>query len=201
MDKLWIINSALMKTGLPLAASLDDCDWNANYIYDNCTEQVLRSFAWGFAQKFASLPRESSEPQFAYKYYYRVPDDCLRLIDVHCQQSLRSPKARFSQQGKLIATNVSPCYLRYVARQLNPEDWPPDFADAVACLIATQIAALSAEKAGLVPHLLQYYQLALTQAQLSDARENTERVPLDSSIYAARGDFAGNISSMNEGRS
>ena len=42
-DKLEVINNALMKIGLPLAASLEDCDWNAATVYDLVVEQILRS--------------------------------------------------------------------------------------------------------------------------------------------------------------
>lgn len=188
MDRLWVINAALLKVGLPLAADIGDCDWNASYIYENCAREVLRSHAWGFAQRFAVLERLGEEPPFGYKYFYRIPGDCLKLIDVHCQSTLRAPKARFSQQKDKIACNVAPCYLRYVGLELEPDDWPADFTDAVASLIAVRIAGLSAEKMGMVPQLLQLYQLALAQAQLTDARENTERVPLDMSIYESRGE-------------
>ncbi len=54
-NKLEVINNALMKIGLPLAASLEDCDWNAATVYDLVVEQILRSFNWGFAGVFTVI--------------------------------------------------------------------------------------------------------------------------------------------------
>lgn len=186
MDKLGVINMALLKTGLPLASSLKDCDWNAAFIFDLCVEQIERGFAWGFAQKFTVCARDATAPPFGFDYSYTLPADCLRVIDVRNQHDLRAPKCTYVLQGRKLLTSASPCNLRYVARNLEPGDWPGDFTDAVACLIACEIAALSAEKMSLVPVLTQKYQLALAQAQIADARENTERVPLNQSLFAAR---------------
>lgn len=184
--KLSIINAALMKVGLPLAADLSDCDWNAGSIYDAVAEQVLRSFPWGFATRFAVLARDIADPAFGFRHAYAMPPDCLRVVDVRCGEDLRSPRARFVVSGKLIYANVSPCNARYVARDKDPANWPTDFADAVAARIAAEIANLSAQTMSMTPNLIQLYQLSLAQAQAVDATETTERVPLDESILAAR---------------
>lgn len=185
-DKLSIINAALMKVGLPLAADVNDCDWNASTIYEAMAEQALRSFPWGFATRFAVLTRSAAEPAFGFRYAYAMPSGCLRVVDVRCGEDLRSPKARFVVSGKLVYANVSPCNARYVARELDPADWPTDFADAVAARIAAEIANLSAQTMSMTPGLIQLYQLSLAQAQAIDATETTERVPLDESILRTR---------------
>jgi len=184
-DKLAVINAALMKVGLPLAASLNDCDWNASTIFDAVAEQALRSFPWGFATRFAALA-PAREPSFGFRYAYTMPDDCLRVIDVRCADDLRAPKARFVISARQVYANVSPCNCRYVTRDLDPANWPTDFADAVASRVAAEIASLSAQTMSMTPNLIQLYQLALAQAQAIDATETTERVPLDESILMGR---------------
>lgn len=185
MDRLDIINLALLKVGLPLAAALDDCDWNANFTFDKCVEEVLRSYSWGFAQKFESMGAGGA-PAFGFTKTFPLPADFVRAIDVHKFHDLRSPKARFQIKGKQLCSNVSPCYLRYVTKDVEPDDFPPDFTDAVACRIAMEITPLSAQSSTIVPRLAQLYQLALATAQATDARENHERVPYDCNILAAR---------------
>jgi len=184
--KLDVINAALMKVGLPLAASLDDADWNASSIFDSVAEQALRSFPWGFAMRYAVLQAGTPMPSFGFKHAYKMPTDCLRIIDVRPGEDLRAPKARFTISGKMVYSNVSPCNARYVARDLEPANWPTDFADAVAARIAAEIANLSAQTMTMTPGLIQLYQLSLAQAQAVDATETTERVPLDESILHAR---------------
>ena len=185
-DKLEVINNALMTIGLPLAASLEDCDWNASTVYDLVVEQILRSFNWGFAGVFTVITQSGGMPAHGFRSSYAMPADCLRVIDVRCNFDLRSPKARFVISGRDIFANVSPCNLRYVRLMLDPQDWPPDFTDAVSCRIAFEIASLSAQTMSMTPGLMQLYQLSLTQAQSVDATETTERVPLDESVLIAR---------------
>lgn len=108
MTLLDVINAALLKVGLPLAATLEDCDWNARFVFDNVVNRLLRGYAWGFAQKLAVLNPMPNDPCFAYKYRYQLPDDNLRVVDVHNCQNLRSPKATYMMEGKFLLTNVSP---------------------------------------------------------------------------------------------
>lgn len=186
-DKLNVINNALMKIGLPLAATLDDCDWNAASIYDLALEQVLRSFAWGFASRFATLPKSGGMPAHGYRYAYTMPEDCLKIIDIRPGFDLRSPRSPFVISGRDIFTNASPCNIRYVAMADDAAQWPPDFADAVACRIALEIAPLSAQTMSMTPGLLQLYQIALANAQAADARESCGSIPADESVMQARG--------------
>ena len=185
--KLEVINNGLMKVGLPLAASLQDADYNASIIFDTVSKQALRSFAWGFATSYVKLNPSSQAPSHGFAYSYSMPADCLRVLDVRLADDLRAPKARFSISGRLIYANVTPCHVRYIKNlSASPENWPDDFADAVSCKIAAEICCLSAQTATMVPGLLQMYQIALAQAQSIDSTETNERVPLDESILASR---------------
>ena len=186
-SKLEILNNGLMKCGLPLAASLTDADWNASVIFDTVAKQALRSFPWGFATKYVKLTPSTAAPAHGFAYSYSMPQTCLRVLDVRAADDLRAPKARFSISGRLIYANVTPCHVRYVEDVSGtPDVWPDDFADAVSCKIAAEIANLSAQTATMTPGLLQMYQLSLAQAQAIDSTETNERVPLDESILATR---------------
>lgn len=185
MDQLTIINKALLKCGLPLAAAINDCDWNAAFVYDSCARELLRGFSWGFAQNFIAISPGGS-PAHGYQFSYQLPADYLRVVDVHCVHDLRSPKARYQIQGRRLLTNVSPCYLRYISSSYGCESWPDDFCDALAARIAVEIAPLSAQTSSMTGQLMQLAQLALANAQATDARECAERVPLDYNILMSR---------------
>ncbi len=189
MDKLGVINAALMKVGLPLAASVEDADFNAATVYSTVVKQALRSFPWAFATKYAVLAVNSQKtPAHGFTYAYTLPADCLRVVDVRASSELRAPKGRFVHTDGVVYANISPCNARYVSDATvdTPGAWPDDFADAVACRIAAEIANLSAQTASMTPGLLQFAQLSLAQAQAVDSTETTERVPMDESIIAAR---------------
>lgn len=175
MDKLTIINRALMRCGLKLAASLNDCDYNAHIIYEDVKRECLRSFAWGFAMRFSVFGRAEADPAFGYSYAYRMPEDCCRVVDVRASQDIRAPRAEYTTAGKLVYTNASPCNARYVSFDIDPDDWPLDFASAVSSRIAWEIAALSAESMNLVAPLMQQFAAAMQLAQINDSREQTAR--------------------------
>lgn len=185
MDKLAVINAALMKCGLPLSASPQDVDWGASSRFDDVAEQLLRAHPWSFATAHATLG-QTEAPAHGYRYAYTLPDDCLRVIDARPAEDLRAPQARFSVVGNLLFTNATPCNLRYVRRLTDPSGWTPDFADAVATRLAAEIAPLAAQSFGLGASLLQLAQIAFQQAQASDAAEHSERLPLGSSYILAR---------------
>lgn len=185
MDKLSVINAALMKCGLPLAAALNDADWGAAERFDNVAEQVLRSHNWNFATRHATLIRQGT-PEHGYTQAYQLPAECLRVLDVRPAEDMRGPQARFSVVGERLYCNISPCNARYVARVLDPADWPADVADAVATRLAAEIAPLSAQSFGLGASLLQLAQLAFQQAQANDAAEQRERLPAGSPYAAVR---------------
>lgn len=185
MDKLAVINAALMKCGLPPAASPQDVDWGASTRFDDVAEQLLRAHPWSFATAHATLG-QTEAPAHGYRYAYTLPDDCLRVIDARPAEDLRAPQARFSVVGNLLFTNATPCNLRYVRRLTDPSGWTPDFADAVATRLAAEIAPLAAQSFGLGASLLQLAQIAFQQAQASDAAEHSERLPLGSSYILAR---------------
>lgn len=186
MDRLTVINRALMKAGLPLAASLADCDWNANTIFEDVVDELLRAHPWGFATVFEVFPEPERLPSHGFNFGYLMPDMWMRTVDVRAEHDLRSPKARYVMSGRRLYCNVKPANVRYVRRTWIPDDWTPDFANAVEARLAAEIVALSGESMGLVPQLTQLAQIALDQARLTDARETTERVPLPESIYASR---------------
>lgn len=186
MQRLQIINNALMKCGLSPAADLGDCNWDADQIFDAAAEEILRSHAWNFSLRLATLIQDSITPPFGYRYSYSLPQDCVKVIDCRPGFDIRSPQARFMIAGKSLLTNVRPCNIRYVYRNLDCQSWPTDFADAVSCLIASRIASLYADRMQLVPQLLQLYQLALSMAVAADAKEHRETMPDDYSFILAR---------------
>lgn len=186
MQKLDIINMALLKCGLPLASSIDDCDWNAAFVYNNCLNEVLRSHAWSFALTYAKLSQEAAAPLFGKRYAYKLPSDCLKVLDIRNNWSTGAPRAEFIKAGEIIYTNASPCNLRYIRNCEDPNAWPPDFANSVAGRIAYEIAGLSAEKMGLIPQLMQTYIAGLQMAITADSQETFVRMPRSNNLLDAR---------------
>ncbi len=173
--KLGIINRALAKAGLrpatspaedhpPLAAALS--------VWDAVTDETLRAHPWSHALVWTALAREADPPAWGFAHAYSLPADCLRLIDVRGENDPSAPPARHSLSGRSVYSDVSPCLARYVARRPDPWLWPPDFAEAVVCRLAADIATLCAQNSGLAASLLRLYDAALSRALLHDAAES-----------------------------
>lgn len=193
MTKLDILNRAMLKCGLPLAASLDDSDYNAVMVYDTCVEEALRAHPWSFARGYAMLTQVNTAGQHGNRYTYQLPEDYLRMIDCRQDSDQRSPRARdVERSGDYLLCNINPCFLRYTKKVTDVSKWPADIAEAVSALIAVKIAGLSTERMELVPQLLQFYNLQLSLAQAADARELRQSVPDQSQFVTAREMASGN---------
>lgn len=178
MTKLDILNFALLQCGLPLASSLEDMDYNARFAYDTAVLEALRAHHWSFARAYAILEELPNDGAYGNRHVYRLPQDYVRFIDARPSQDLSSPAAReLERAGQLLLCNISPCFLRYTRLENNPENWPADFAKAIAYRVASEIAPLSAERMDLKSPLLQSYSLQLSLAQTADSREHKISIP------------------------
>lgn len=178
---LHIINAALRKMGGRRVMALTEEYEPLRLALDalpDVVDLVLRDHAWSHAMRWVSLARSASESAFGYTFTYMLPQDCVRLIDVRARPAPDAPLAHYavagSGAGQIICTNAKPAYARYVARMPTSrmEDvayWPQDFAEAVSCRLAAEIAVLGAQDSRLPVTLLQMYNLALDTARLNDA--------------------------------
>lgn len=178
MTKLDILNFALMQCGLPLASTLEDMDYNARFAFDSAVLEALRAHHWSFARAYAALEEVPNDGSYGNRHVYKLPPDYLRFIDARNNQDMQAPAARdIERAGPYLLCHISPCFLRYTRLENNPENWPADFAKAIALHIASDIAALSAERMDLKTSLLQQYSLQISLAQTADAREHKISLP------------------------
>lgn len=186
MTRLEIINSALQKCGLPLAAALTDVTWNANEYFENNVRQVLKAHAWGFATKHDTFTANAVAPTHGFTFSYDLPTDCLRVIDIRPANDLRAPAARFTVVGKQLFANVTPCNARYIYDCIDPDLWPDTFADVVATKLASEIAPLNSQSFGLGASLKQMYAAVLQSAVAADAMEERTILPIEPMFLRVR---------------
>lgn len=186
MDDLTLINKALLRCGLPLAAAVADADWNASFILATVKEELLRCHAWSFARKIEPLA-QSTQSTHGWLKTYELPSDCLKVVDIHATADVRAPKARYEIVAGRLACNIVPCYLRYVSDDVGVGSYPPDFANAVAYKVAERIAPLSGQSTQLAQVIAQDAEVALQKAMVADSQEGFDRVPLDRDILLRRG--------------
>jgi hypothetical protein len=107
-------------------------------------KEVLRAYPWRFATKRWSLggPSDTDTPVFGWDYAYKLPQDCMRVIDVYGadERELREDGA-WEKEGDCILTNeVGPIYLKGVQHITNASKFDSSFTNALGYRLAAQIA-------------------------------------------------------------
>jgi hypothetical protein len=171
-----IANLALQRIGVsqPIA-TLEEPSTEARVVrqsWDHLRDVTLQEFAWPFAttvQTLALVP----EVRSPWRYAYRLPADC--LFPLHLQQPIASwmvhgtrvPfQVEASAAGPILVTDEASASLRYLARLLNPLDWPMWFHDLMAWVLASEIAMpLTA-----APPIRQAVDVKLAQARIMAAQ-------------------------------
>lgn len=117
--------------------------------YEPARDELLRSFPWPFATKWADLglvasaPTESGE-EWGFKYRY--PSDCLKLRRIvtgarqDTQESVIPFKVARDASGLLIYTDQEDAEVEYTFREEDPGRFPYDFALALSYRLGAYLA-------------------------------------------------------------
>lgn len=170
--------------------SLDDATVEAQQCgiyFDSSRDGLLQEHAWRFATKHAPLsPMNEQHPSWDHVYAY--PSDCIRLLrvfgagsEMEGQEWLRTnyepQRPRLFElysmrSNRVILTNMEQAYGEYVSRAIDPLQYPPLFAEALAYRLAMELVVpLAAGNFNNRDKLAQYYMRALSKAIEADANE------------------------------
>ncbi len=115
-----IVNAAVRLVAGKRIASLTEGKKNDNVardLYKFARDELLASHTWRFATRTASLAPLTAAPAMQYDHAYALPDDWLRTISVHPDDSGRTRVAfeemELDGQG-VIASSADEVWLKYV---------------------------------------------------------------------------------------
>lgn len=143
-----LVNRALRGIGKAQISSLAG-DSNkegvvARLIYDPARKTLLTSAIWWFAERRAQLTASATTPTFGYDYAYPAPADFLRLVSVHPSDDDRAttPYRLGNQSGddRVILTDSTSCYIRYVFDLQDVSVMPSTFQDALVARLSEDLA-------------------------------------------------------------
>ncbi len=139
-------------------------------------KEVLRAHAWSHATEWVSLPLLLADPPFGYEYAYQAPSECEKVFDVRADSDLKAPRIDFEMvRGKIIYTDASPCYARYVVNvEADLAKAPSDFIKTCAYGLAAEIA-IPLAKVDLQPAMANGYIYWLDIAMQNDTAAGRER--------------------------
>lgn len=131
-----IVNTALVKVGEAPITSLDEntsVAKKAKIIYEQDRDSLLRCHPWGFAKKRVMLAKSSDKPAFGYQNQFILPDDCLRILSVHCGSS-------FNKEGNFILTDDTQVGLLYVWRVDDANMYDASFSELLTLSLLSSFA-------------------------------------------------------------
>lgn len=121
----------------------------ARDFYDEARRDLLSMHTWNFAIKRSQLTASSTSPTYGWDYAFPLPGDFIRLIaanPVDDDDSLIDYRLEFqSSDDRVIVTNSSTMYIRYVFDLQDVNIMPPEFRDLLA-LRLTRDFALALQK-------------------------------------------------------
>lgn len=195
-----ICNLALSRIGVrKLITSIDDSSAEAqacSAVYGIQRDVALQSFWWPFATKRVALAvlETEEEQREEWEYVYTPPADLLAVQYVTSGLRGGSVDSRISFEmesnlagdGQVLLTDQVDAVLAYTIQQDNAATYSPAFVDALAYLLAAELALPLAAKPSLEQANRQRYELALQRAKGAAMRERQEDVPGDPEAIAAR---------------
>ena len=152
--------------------------------YEPCRDLVLADFDWNFARKRSTLALLEVE-RTNWDYAYALPADCLTVRKV-IVAGYRAPTADqripfeigVTDDGKkALFCDHDDIEIEYTARIDNPNLYSPAFIDALADLLASEIASPLVSKPDLGVSLYQRYEykkLAGFAVSLNESQEDPE---------------------------
>lgn len=191
-----ICNLALLRVGGQTIASLDEASREAQLCgltYEQCRDQLLRTFPWNFARRRAVLA-DLGTPATNWSYRYACPSDCLQALRV-VVPGLRIPRndllpafelGSTDSSQRVIHTDEEECELEYTARITDTTLFDPLFTNALAWLLASEIATPLTAKPDMANLARQAYTFTMREAAAQSLNEGWQGAEPDCEFQAAR---------------
>lgn len=166
-----IVNRALQLVGQEPISSLDESTPSAKtckLAWDDVKNAVLRSHAWASVSKRVRLSRLAETPAWEFQYYYQLPSDFLRIVEVE-------PQSVYTREGNRLLSNEKELSILYVHETEDVNLFGPILSMAIAYKLASEIAYKFTASTSLEGRLNQKYEDILAEARGVDAREKKRK--------------------------
>ena len=144
-SEVQICNSALVKIGAARINSLDDETKGAKLCkeqYNKLRKKLLRSHPWNFAIRGVALADSGATPVsiFEFTNEFTLPNDVLRVLGTNLLEVQDWVIETNNDNDIVLLCNSSSVTIRYVKNVTDTTFFPPDFEEALALLIAADLA-------------------------------------------------------------
>ncbi|WP_454618373.1 hypothetical protein [Bradyrhizobium cenepequi] len=179
-----------------------------NQFYEHTRDLLLEGYPWRFAGKTLSLAELTNDKPGAWKNAYRRPNDCLKVRWVRREYSTVDPCPQTLQQeitnpydieGETIYCNLSPAFLRYTCRIVDPSKFSPLFVEALSWHLSVKLAMPLTRDPKIRADAFQLAMRTQAAAEMADANEVRETSDHESEFVEGRSEFHGHGHSLPRG--
>lgn len=160
--------------------------------YPIARNMLLEMHAWGFATIERRLAMKN-KPELGYRFCYVVPDDCLKIIRLSCEQVygqyLQYERRTLDNGEQVILTNSENVSAVYIKNITDTTRYSPLFITTLAWQLASMLAAVvvkGSEGMKVAQMCTQYVAAYLSQARVSDSMQHYVRPDYVPSSIKAR---------------
>jgi hypothetical protein len=177
-------NALLMLGDKPIADFTESSDRAriAANLWPSVRDSVLRSHPWNCAIKRESLLPDTGAPAFDWSYQFTLPGDCLRVLSV----GEIGADEEFKIEGRKLLMDASPCDLRYVFQNDNPDTYDPMLVDLLTVTMAHRMCYAITQSATLTQEIGDRVDRLARKARAVDGQDDTQDAWSDSPLMAAR---------------
>jgi len=195
---VFICNLALSNIGKPNITDINEASAEAKackQFYDHVRDLLLQSYPWTFARKTAPLAGITNSKPRRWRRAYQRPNDCLKVRRVSDETfpdylpyggDTVAGGFPYEIEGAEIFCNLSPAFLEYTRKVVDPTRYPPLFVDAFGWHLAVRLAMPMTRDPKVRADA---YQLAVqmqTEAAVADANEVRETSDYPAEAIEAR---------------
>lgn len=193
-----ICNLALTNIGAKSINDLAEASTEARackQFYEITRDMMLQAYPWRFAGKTQALAELANNKPGAWQYAYKRPGDCLKVRWIRPAYSDTDPSPLTLQdevttpyeiEGETIYCGLSPAFLRYTFKLVDPSKYPPMFVEALAWNLAVRLAMPITRDPNIRKEAFQLAMASAASAQAADANEVRETSDHDSQFVTGR---------------
>lgn len=180
-----ICNGALIKLGARVITSFDDSMKEAELCkerYPRLRDKLLRDHTWNFSKVVVTLTDDGASELFPrWGYVFSVPPDLGRILSV---RNVNDDDITYETVQGALHCNFPSIVLRYVANFTDADDgldFPDDFAEALANLLAAEICISLTQEQSLRQTYYEAFMITVSQARFNGAIEKVQEddTPVD----------------------
>ena len=171
-----IANRALMLLGSREITSFTENSneaKTAKNLYMSTRDYVLRAYPWASLKKRAKLVELADKPVNGYRHQYQLPNDCIRVVEVHSPS--RDKVTKWEVEGTKVLCDYSPLSVVYLANDVPEIDYSTQLVQALVYRLASEMAYPITGNNTTMSNFAALFENVIQEARTTDSLEQSAK--------------------------